>query len=166
MRTTSVLCILSSLLLGACADIPTGPSVLALPGTGKSFDDFRADDSICRQFALNQIGGITAQQAANETGVRNAAIGTAIGVVAGAAIGGQQGAGVGAGTGLLAGSIAGAGAAQESAYGTQEQYDNAYIQCMYAKGERVPVSASFMRQQTQAPTPAPLYPPPPKPTGH
>lgn len=25
-------------LLGACAYLPTGPSVMALPGTGKSFD--------------------------------------------------------------------------------------------------------------------------------
>ena len=28
-------------LLGACAYMPTGPSVMALPGTGKSFDQFR-----------------------------------------------------------------------------------------------------------------------------
>ena len=37
--------------------MPTGPSVMALPGTGKNFDQFRADDASCRQFAYAQIGG-------------------------------------------------------------------------------------------------------------
>jgi hypothetical protein len=27
-------------LLGACATVPTGPSVMVLPGGGKSFDQF------------------------------------------------------------------------------------------------------------------------------
>jgi len=35
--------------LSACTVMPTGPSVMALPGTGKSFDQFRADDYDCRQ---------------------------------------------------------------------------------------------------------------------
>lgn len=171
MNTLSRCIAVSSLLLGGCASIPTGPSVLALPGTGKSFDNFRADDAECRQFALSQVGGNTAEQSANEAGIRSAAVGTVVGAVAGAAIGGQHGAGVGAGTGLLVGSMAGASAARESAYGSQEQYDNAYIQCMYARGERVPVPAAFMRQQQlqapSAPASAPLYPPPPpKTVGH
>ena len=29
-------------ILSGCATAPTGPSVLALPGTGRSFEDFRA----------------------------------------------------------------------------------------------------------------------------
>ncbi|HEB3534083.1 TPA: hypothetical protein RZC51_005656, partial [Burkholderia cenocepacia] len=46
---------------------------------------------------------------------------------------------VGAGAGLLAGSVVGAGAAQGSAYDVQRRYDYAYLQCMYAAGNRVPV---------------------------
>ncbi|HDR9525946.1 TPA: hypothetical protein QDC08_005274, partial [Burkholderia stabilis] len=51
-------------LLGACAYMPVGPSVMALPGTGKSFDQFRADDGSCRQYAFEQSGGVSAGQAA------------------------------------------------------------------------------------------------------
>src|SRR5439155_608408 len=41
-----------ALLLGACATVPTGPSMMVLPGTGKPFDQFQADDAACRQWAL------------------------------------------------------------------------------------------------------------------
>ena len=156
------------LALGACATIPSGPSVMALPGTGKNFDQFRADDMDCRQFALSQIGGATANDRAVESGVTSAATGAAVGALAGAAMGGQRGAGVGAGIGLLAGSAAGANAGQASGYGSQRRYDNAYIQCMYAKGERVPVSGQMSEpaQQTHRPPPAPAYAPPPPPPGY
>jgi hypothetical protein len=43
-------------LLSACAVMPTGPSVMVLPGEGKSFDHFQADDTGCRQYAQTQIG--------------------------------------------------------------------------------------------------------------
>ena len=33
-------------LLVACVHMPTGPSVMTLPGAGKSFEQFRADDYI------------------------------------------------------------------------------------------------------------------------
>ena len=154
------------LTLGACTTIPTGPSVMAMPGTGKSFDQFRADDAVCRQFALSQSGGATANETAVESGVKSAAVGTAVGALAGAAMGGRQGAGVGAGVGLLAGSAAGASAGQVSGYGSQRRYDHAYIQCMYAKGERVPVSGQMAPgpARAYAPTPAPpAYLPPPPP---
>lgn len=166
--------LLALLMLGACTTIPAGPSVLAMPGTGKSFDQFRADDADCRQFALSQVGGATANDAAVESGVKSAAVGAAVGALAGAAIGGHQGAGVGAGVGLLAGGAAGAGASQASGYGSQRRYDNAYVQCMYAKGERVPVSGRMSSAPARAPSlptananvpppPPPGYPPPPPP---
>lgn len=148
------------LLLAGCAVVPSGPSVLALPGQGMNFDQFRSDDAECRQFARHQIGGAGADQAAVDSGLRSAAIGTMVGAVAGAAIGGRGGAGVGAGTGLMVGSMAGAGAAQGSAHATQRHYDNAYVQCMYAKGQQVPVSAGMARNRAQAPAGA-SYPPPP-----
>ena len=145
------------LSLAACTTIPTGPSVMVMPGTGKSFDQFRADDASCRQFALGQTGGVTANEMAVDSGVKSAAVGAAIGALAGAAMGGHQGAGVGAGVGLLAGSAVGANAGHVSGYGSQQRYDNAYVQCMYAKGERVPVSG----RMTSAPARAVNPPPPP-----
>ncbi len=156
------------MLISGCVSAPIGPSVMALPGTGKNFDQFRMDDAECRQYALSQVGGATADQAATAAGIRSAAVGTVVGAVAGAAIGGHEGAGAGAGTGLLVGSMAGAGAAQSSAYGNQRHYDNAYVQCMYAKGEQVPVSGIRSRSWQQAPNvvqPAPsgTYLPPPPP---
>lgn len=156
---------LSSLLLAGCASVPVGPSVMALPGTGKNFEQFRGDDAECRRYAQYQIGGTGADQAGVDAGVRSAVVGTVVGAVAGAAIGGHNGAGAGAGTGLVVGSMAGAGAAQGSAHATQRNYDNAYVQCMYAKGQQVPVSAAMARSRVQAPAAqtAPTAPPPPEP---
>ncbi len=156
--------IVALLTVAACTTIPTGPSVMAMPGTGKSFDQFRADDADCRQYALGQVGGATANEAAIDSGVKSAALGTVVGALAGAAMGGHQGAGVGAGVGLLAGSAAGASAGQVSGYGSQRRYDHAYIQCMYAKGERVPVSGRMTSAPERAvnpPAPANTFPPPP-----
>ena len=156
------------LFLGACTILPTGPSVMVLPGTGKNFDQFRYDDSICRQFAQGQIGATDANQAATDAGVKSAVVGTVVGAAVGAAANGSRGAGSGAAVGLAMGSVAGAGAAQSTGYGTQRHYDNSYIQCMYAKGHRVPVSGQLQAAPVAAPTvpppaPAGYYPPPPPP---
>lgn len=153
------------LLVGACTTMPTGPSVLVLPGTGKSFDQFRADDFECRQFAGGQVGAPPAAQAASESGVASAAVGTAVGAAAGAAIGGGRGAAVGAGTGLLLGALAGTGAAESSGYTVQQRYNNGYMQCMYAKGHRIPVSGRFTYSSPPAPTTY-AAPPPPPPTSY
>ncbi len=151
-----------ALLLGACTVLPTGPSMLVLPGTGRSMDSFRYDDNECRQYAYAQIGGTSAQQAANQAAVGSAVVGTAIGAAAGAAIGGSQGAAVGAGVGLVGGSAVGTSSAYASGYGTQRQYDNAYIQCMYAKGHRVPVPANMAYPRVvNNPASAGIPPPPP-----
>lgn len=156
--------LLTLLMIGACTTVPSGPGVMALPGSGKSFDQFRADDFECRQYASAQIGGTGPNQAAADSGLKSAAVGTVIGAVAGAAIGGSRGAGVGAGTGLAVGALAGTGAAEGSAYGLQRRYDYAYIQCMYAKGHKVPVSGNLMSSTAAAPyTPPPPGPPPPPP---
>jgi hypothetical protein len=152
------------LLLSACASIPNGPSAMALPGTGKGFDQFRSDDASCRQFAHEQIGGATANQASNESFAKSAVIGTALGAAIGAAVDGGRGAGAGAATGLFIGSLIGIDEGNSSSYGTQRHYDNAYIQCMYAKGHRVPVSGHIEQQPTYNNTPPPKparYPPPP-----
>lgn len=152
------------LALAACVSMPSGPSVMVLPGTGMGFEQFRQDEYQCRQYAAEQIGQ-TPEGASDSSGLRSAAVGTAVGAVAGAAIGGRRGAGVGAGTGLVVGSVAGANTAQVSGYEAQRRYDNAFIQCMYAKGHRVPVSGHYAPER-QSPPPAPAapqYPPPPPP---
>lgn len=150
------------LALAACVSMPSGPSVMVLPGTGTSFEQFRQDEYQCRQYAGEQIGQ-TPEGASDSSGLRSAAVGTAVGAVAGAAIGGRRGAGVGAGTGLMVGSMAGANTAQVSGYEAQKRYDNAFIQCMYAKGHRVPVSGRYAPERSNSPPApaAPPYPPPP-----
>ena len=107
-----------ALLLGACTTVPTGPSVMVLPGTGMSLERFRADEAWCREDALRQIGGQSASDNQRQATLNSAAIGTAIGTVAGLAIGGSgRGAAVGAGVGLIAGSAAGSDAGRQSARG-------------------------------------------------
>jgi hypothetical protein len=135
--------ILPVALLVACVHMPSGPSVMVLPGSGKNFDQFRSDDYLCRQFALQQTDSKTPMQAAMSSGAGSAAIGTALGAAAGAALGGGRGAAIGAGTGFLGGGLAGSSTAQSSSTISQERYDIAYIQCMYANGHRVPVSAGL-----------------------
>ncbi|HXZ92104.1 MAG TPA: glycine zipper family protein [Burkholderiales bacterium] len=155
----------AALALGGCVVAPpSGPSVMALPGEGRNFDQFRADDADCRQYANMQIGNGTPQQASVNSGVASAAIGTAIGAAAGALIGGHEGAAVGAGTGLLVGSTAGIGAANASGYTLQQRYDMAYTQCMYAKGDKVPAaaeSAPHYRRRVYYDSAPPPPPPPP-----
>lgn len=146
------------LALSACVTVPSGPGMLVLPGSGKNFDQFRADDYDCRGYASSQVGGNSPSQAAEDSGVRSAALGTVIGAVAGAAIGGQQGAAVGAGTGLLVGGVAGTSAGSLSAGSLQQRYDYGYQQCMYSHGHKVPVSGRFA--STEMPRSAPPPPPP------
>src|SRR2546422_1246236 len=108
---TGVLALVFTLSLGACATVPLGPSVMVLPGTGKSFDQFQADDAVCRQWASVQAG-TTPQQAAGSSTAKSGVLGTLLGAGLGAAIGAATGhpgvgAAVGAGGGLLAGTAGG-----------------------------------------------------------
>ncbi len=43
-----------------CATVPSGPSVLVLPGPGKTFEQFQADDAFCRQWAGQQAATTSA----------------------------------------------------------------------------------------------------------
>ena len=150
------------LVLAACASLPSGPSIMALPGSNKGFDQFRADEAMCRSFASQAIGATSADNAAVDAGVRSAAVGTLVGAAAGAAIDGSQGAGVGAGVGLLFGSMAGVAASDASRYGTQSRYDQSYVQCMYSRGHRVPVSSGYVvRRSATSTAPVGDYVPPP-----
>lgn len=99
--TSSVLAVVAAVLLAACA---TGPRVVALPGTGMTFEQFTADDSACRTWASQQEGSAA-----------------------------------------------------------QWRYDMAYMQCMYARGHRVPVAAGAWESVSPRSAPAPAPPPPPGP---
>ena len=153
------------LLLAGCVSMPSGPGVMVLPGTGKNFDQFRADDMECRQFASNQVGGTTPDAAAENSGLKSAAVGTAIGAAAGAIIGGRRGAASGAGAGLIIGGASGAGAAAGSQRTLQQRYDIGYTQCMYAKGHKVPSTGRFENTRPVASSSTYAPPPPPLATG-
>ncbi len=146
------------LLLGACVTLPNGPSVMSLPGTGKTSEQFRDDDWYCRNFANDKIGGTEPNEVSRSTTAKGAVIGTVAGAGLGAAFGGGGGAAIGAGFGLITGLAVGAGSGENQAYALQKRYDQYYIQCMYAKGHRVPVSGRLATPPTYVPPP----PPPPR----
>ncbi|WP_370446518.1 glycine zipper family protein [Glaciimonas sp. PCH181] len=166
-KPLKVLAAAAVVMLGGCVGVPTGPNVMAMPGAGKSYDQFRNDDASCHQYAQDRVGPGAAQATAdNATGT--AVAGTLIGATVGALIGaasGRAGAGaaIGAGGGLLVGSSAASNNANRSGAGMQRQYNNVYTQCMYAKGNRVPVPAGYddNRRQQYAPAAVPqdYYPP-------
>lgn len=165
-----------SLGLSGCATFPSGPSIMALPGTGANFEQFRADDAKCQRYAQQTSGPQGPNQAAANSAVNSAAVGTVLGAAAGGMIGAAsgnagEGAAIGGGAGLILGSAAGSDAYSSTGYWQQDRYDNAYVQCMYASGHLVPVpaSAAAAYQQQAAPVPQSLpinpslgssYPPP------
>jgi len=143
-----------ALVLAGCNAPPQGPTVAAMPAPGKPFDQFASEQETCKQYAQQQVAGQA--QSANNTAVGSAVIGTLLGAGLGAAIGGGSGAAIGAAGGAVAGTGYGAMNSQGQQGSIQQQYDNAYAQCMYAKGNQVP--------GTQAPTSGyqpPNGPPPP-----
>jgi len=156
------LCLLLAVSLGGCVTVPTGPSVMLLPGSGKSFEQFQMDDAACRQWA-GQMTGVPPQEVANQNTAAGAVAGTFIGAGLGAAIGAAAGnpaagAAIGAASGLLVGTSAGANAGQAYGWEAQRRYDTSYSQCMYAKGNQIPGTS---RRNTRTYRPAPPPPPPP-----
>jgi hypothetical protein len=146
-------------LMGGCATVPTGPSVMVLPAPGKSFGAFQSDDITCRQWALQQAG-VQPSKAVNKKLAGGAAIGTRVGAGLGAAIGaasGNAGAGaaIGAGSGLLGGTAVASGPAYAAGWEVQRRYDIAYQQCMYAKGNQIPGHKQSSRRTYRVPPPPP-----------
>ena len=74
-------------VIAGCASAPTGPSVMVLPGSNKTMDQFQTDDGRCRQMATGEL---------------------------------QR--------------------EQRGSVSAQQRYDMAYMQCMYAAGNQIPVS--------------------------
>ncbi len=143
------------LVLSGCVSLPSGPSVLVLPGSGKSLVQFQTEDMICRQWAGQQVG-VTTEDAANKNTAQGAAVGTMVGAGAGALLGAASGhagtgAAIGAGSGLLMGTATGAGAGQEYGWEAQRRYDYSYVQCMYTKGNQIPGQVHEYRIRQVAP---------------
>jgi hypothetical protein len=148
--------------LGACSvQPPMGPTVVAMPAPGMSFDAFRQDDQYCRYYASQTTGNGRGAQAAGQSSTNTAIGGTLLGTAAGAllgAAGGNAGVGaaIGAGSGLLLGGAVAGGHSQNAADSLQAQYNVAYAQCMVGHGARMqappmPYGSSY---------PPPGYPPP------
>ena len=133
-RAIAWIAMVGSLTLAGCVYVPPGPNVMALPGTGKRFEDFQYDDDTCRAWAAARVDP-NAHRAANDHAVASAAVGTVVGAATGAAIGAAagdpaMGAAVGAGVGLLGGTAYGASEAEYAQWTIQQRYDAAYTQCM------------------------------------
>jgi hypothetical protein len=87
--------VVATAVLQGCAGVPTGPSVLVLPGNGKTPDQFHADDLRCREGAASEL--------------RSTPKGTV---------------------------------------SDQGRYDMAYMQCMYAQGNQVPLPGRGWRSRS------------------
>ena len=61
-------------LLAGCATEPSGPGVLVLPGAGKTFEQFREEDAVCRNYAQDRVG-TTPEQAADDSVASSAGTG-------------------------------------------------------------------------------------------
>lgn len=141
MRNThAAIAMAIAFVLTGCAQTSSHPEVGVAPGPAKSFEAFQADQGYCRQFAQAEVAG-QAQQA-NRTTMMGAGVGTLGGAAlgaAGGAIGGNAGAGtaIGALTGAVLGTAGGAVMSNRQQAAMQRQYDQAYGQCMYSRGNDV-----------------------------
>ena len=139
------------MLLSACAQTPMGPTVPVMPAPGKSLEAFQMDQGQCKLFADQAVAGQA--QNANLRGLGTAALTTALGAGLGGAIGGGRGAGIGAAGGALGGAGFGGMTSSREQLSIQEQYNNAFAQCMYTRGNQVPGMGPVMAQPPPPPPP-------------
>jgi hypothetical protein len=158
-RATVASGVAAMLILTGCAATPMGPTVSVMPGPNKPFQLFQDDDLSCRQFANQQVAGQA--DAANNRAVGGAILGTVLGAGLGAAVGGGRGAAIGAGAGAVVGTGVGANGSQWSQLSIQQQYNVAYQQCMYSRGNQIPGGYRRVYGAPPPPPPPPGYPPPP-----
>ncbi|SEH38957.1 hypothetical protein [Magnetospirillum fulvum] len=160
--TKSVVLTMSALIaLSGCSSTPLGPKVQVLPAANKPFEVFRMEQAECKQYAADQVGGQA--ENANTRAIGAALIGGALGAGLGAAVGGGQGAAIGAAGGGVVGTAVGASNSQRGQGSIQQQYDNAYTQCMYAKGNQIaqPVQTVVQPVVVYPQQPPVVYAPPP-----
>jgi hypothetical protein len=110
------------------------PTVVVTPGQGKAANDFAADHTACAALADQQIA--MAKNAANNQIVGNALLNAVAGAGNSAGAGASKSTvAANAATRALSAGVASEQAAQDT---LQRQFDIAYSQCMYAKGDIVP----------------------------
>ena len=141
---------------------PPGPTIAALPGTGKTYSQFTIDDNYCRQLATGQAGNPSEILQSQQVG------GTILGVIAGTLFGLGVGGSrpgpemaVGAAAGGITGTVIGTQTGQVASMTAQQRWDSVYLGCMYGFGHKIPGYQE--PQQQPAPAPAPQIPPPPPP---
>jgi len=160
MTKGTALVLSSALLLSACASQPMGPTVQVMPAANKPFQMFTQEQAECKNYAQTQVQGQA--DSANNKAVGAALLGAALGAGLGAAVGGGRGAGVGAAAGGAVGTGVGADNANNAQLSIQQQYDNAYTQCMYSKGNQVPgMAPAVAASLPPPPPPGPMAAPPP-----
>src|SRR5579871_1713782 len=147
-RTMIVATTAAAALLAGCVTQPMGPMIPVMPGPNKSIEAFQADETACEQYASQRVAGQA--EAANNTAIGEAVLGTALGAGLGAAIGGGRGAAIGAASGAVVGTGVGANTSGWAQMSLQQRYDFSYAQCMQTKGDKVPGPRHPRR-----------YPPPP-----
>ena len=134
--------------LAACATARMGPTVAVMPSPAKSLEAFKADNNACRDYATKQLG-IDPNKATQDDMLGGALFGALLGAAAGALMGDYHHHHGGrhdhsnpvammAAKGLVRGAEVGSDAADRDRAVLQQQYDIAYSQCMYAKGNSVP----------------------------
>lgn len=148
------------MVLNGCAQTPLGPMVQVVPPAGKPFEAFQADKAYCKDYAKSEVAGQA--ENANDRAVGTALLGAALGAGVGAVAGGGRGAAVGAAAGGGAGTLIGASNSEHGEHAIQHQYDNAFAQCMTAKGNIVQTHAAVtVIHPVYAPPPTVVYSPPP-----
>jgi outer membrane lipoprotein SlyB len=127
-------------ILTACTTI--GPTAQVLPGPGKTFEQFTADQQACTAYTDAQIRPLADENSKQQLGALalGTLLGAGLGAGLGGAIGGGHGAGIGAAAGAIGGTAVGAGTAGASdpVQRLQLMYDNTYVACMVARGHRPP----------------------------
>lgn len=148
--------IAAALALEGCVTTPMGPTVPVMPGQGKSWSDFQADQSYCEHYAEDRVAGRIKR--ANDEIARNTVIGTALGAAFGAALGDTRGAVAGGvAGGAIGASTTGPGYKQHAA---QREYNIAYAQCMKYRGNEIGRRHPH-RDRSYRDYPPPPPPPPP-----
>jgi hypothetical protein len=138
-----------------------GPLVQVMPSPHKPFPVFLADQQECKTFSQDQVDGQASL--ANRGAAGGALLTTGIGGATGGLIGwtvGTPGTGaiVGASSVATGATASGIDVSRTANAGIQTQYDNAYVQCMYARGHQVPGVAPFEGGTSATPNPAPMPP--------
>jgi len=164
IRSFNVVSIIVTVLLlfTGCATAPLGPTIQVMPAPGKPFAKFQTESEECQAWAFQQMGGQEAVDRINSNavlyGIIGGAIGAGIGALSGASWGhgprssgryAARGAAMGAGIGTAAGAAQGAAASAYSGQQLQMIYDDAYVQCMYSKGNQVPGPVQEYRQEQE-----------------